>query len=494
MQVPYPLRRHLAMSSSTGPEGPAIRPWSSLRAKALGVTLALLVYLGLSAIHVSTERAAIYRSVQALEQLSRHERALALLEAAIGSAVLDVQEASLAGAATAGVPSDIRLYMENCAKLFADLERFDSAYALMQRAIGRSFDGVSMQPVRANWIDLRETMARVHDNIEIRQGVLAHERDTQMAAYQRHYDTVTLQTLVLSGIGLLGFGSLAAWFFARLASDIRRLERHAQQVVSGVRGVTLEDGRGDELGQLMRSVNRMAVDLDEREKRLELELERRLHQDKMLTVGALAAGVAHEVNNPLAAIAGVVQDWKARPGPVPAPELQQGLALVLAQVERAAHAARHLAEVAAPVAADLDWIDLNAMVRRVAQLNSYDRRWRRLSVELRLDPQLPAVRTIGNVIQQVLMQMVSLACESITATDAAASSFVVETRAQATSVNVRMLLPPVIDFSRPQVQRALLMCRATVEPLRGRLAFGQAGDALMRIQLSLPIEGHESEG
>jgi hypothetical protein len=46
----------------------------------------------------------------------------------------------------------------------------------------------------------------------------------------------------------------------------------------------------------------------------------------------------------------------------------------------------------------------------------------------------------------------------------------------------------VLDLDRSDVQRSLLLARATVEPLRGRLALGQADQGQQRIKLNLPLD------
>ena len=130
----------------------------SLRARGVLATLALLLYTLLSGLYVAGERMRINDSVTALESLSRHEKALALTEAAVSSALVDVNEASSAERAEAASPAELRLYMESCAKLFAALDEFDPGYARLQRAIARSYDGLLAQPVRARWIDLRESL------------------------------------------------------------------------------------------------------------------------------------------------------------------------------------------------------------------------------------------------------------------------------------------------------------------------------------------------
>ena len=59
--------------------GPALVPfWQSLRAKGLLATLALLTYVLASVWYVSLERARILESVEALQEIAKHEKALAL--------------------------------------------------------------------------------------------------------------------------------------------------------------------------------------------------------------------------------------------------------------------------------------------------------------------------------------------------------------------------------------------------------------------------------
>jgi two-component system, NtrC family, sensor kinase len=466
----------------------------SLRARGWMATMALLAYLLGAGFYIAGERAKVFADVQALEQLSQHEKALALTEAAVGSALVDVSEAGSAGSGETAVPADLRLYMETCTRLFAELERHDAGYARLQRAIERSHAALLDQPVRANWIDLREALHRAADDLEIRHRRLSDMRDALTLGYQRRFDAVSVQSALLAIVGLVAFGSLAAWFFARLARDIRRLEEHAGHVVRGTRGVALAVRRDDELGRLMHAVNRMAADLDAREKQLQVEAQQRSHQDKMMTVGALAAGVAHEVNNPLAVIGGLAQELQAGASGADAAQVADNAAQILLQVQRAGLATRQLAEVSTPQPAELAWVDVNALLRQAAQLMGYDRRYRRFAFELALDPALPAVRSSPGAVQQVLMQLLSLVCAALALRPEVPAKLCLATLTEGDGVAVQLRFPPVLDFTRGEVQRSLLLCRAIVEPLRGRLAFGQVEGPLQRIQLLLPAVPGSDEG
>lgn len=458
----------------------------SLRAKGLVATLALLAYLVVAGVYIAVERQGIYAHVQRLEQLAAHEKSLALTEAAVSSALIDVTEAGSAATIDSSVTSELALYMETCVRLFAALDHFDPGYAKLQRGIARSWDSLQASADRVHWIDLREALHRAADELDIRGRVLADQRGTLLADYQRQHDAVTVKSLLLATAGIVAFATLAAWFFSRLARDIGHLEAHARQIVLGRRGVILPVRRDDELGQLMHAVNRMATDLDEREQQIGLDAERRLHEEKMLAIGAMAAGVSHEVNNPLSVISGLAQELQGHD--LPPGRVAESADLILAQVRRAALAARQIAEVSAPRPADLDWVDLRALVQDAVRMVGYDRRYRRLRFEVSADPALPALRSSASSLQQALAQLLSLVGNALMAQPDAPPEVHVQVATEDHGAGLCLLLAPVLDFMRPEVQRALLLTRAIVEPLGGRLALGQADDGRQRIKLCLPAD------
>ena len=173
---------------------------------------------------------------------------------------------------------------------------------------------------------------------------------------------------------------------------------------------------------------------------------------------------------------------------MPAQRVADATQLILAQTQRASQAARNLAELATPQSTEFDWIDINAMVRRVLQLMAYDKRYRQIQFNSELAADLPAVQAPGAVLQQVLMQMMSLGCDALTAQPGGSARVHVLTRPLGGSAEIHLAFPVLPDFTHADVQRTLLLSRSMIEPLRGRLAFDQEAGPLLRIKLTWPAE------
>jgi signal transduction histidine kinase len=115
-------------------------------------------------------------------------------------------------------------------------------------------------------------------------------------------------TVVLMTLGLAFAGSIfgAVWSIRIL----RPLQALAQSMKALGRGASqpLNVSRTDEIGQLIASFNEMAIEL-ERNRRQAGEM---AANEKVLALGRIAAGVAHEVNNPLAGMLNCLSTLKAR--------------------------------------------------------------------------------------------------------------------------------------------------------------------------------------
>ncbi len=137
-------------------------------------------------------------------------------------------------------------------------------------------------------------------------------------------------------------------------------------------------------------------------------------RDRLAALGQMAAGLAHEIKNPLGAIKGAAQ-LLVDPSPAaPAidPSAREFVGIILEEVERLDRVVRSVLDYARPSAALDAAADVNAVVRRTAQIlaPSDGDNYR---LELALDEGLPRARVDAEKLRQVLINLVQNAVQAM---------------------------------------------------------------------------------
>jgi len=145
-------------------------------------------------------------------------------------------------------------------------------------------------------------------------------------------------------------------------------------------------------------------------KRLQTQL---VQSEKLVSLGQLAAGAAHEINNPLAAILGF-SDLLADDATIPE-KARATAAKIRDQARRTKTLVGNLLSFARQVPAERTLLDINTVVNNAVQLRALDLRSATTRVELQLESVLPGVRGDGNQLMQVFFNIISNALEAMEA-------------------------------------------------------------------------------
>ncbi len=197
--------------------------------------------------------------------------------------------------------------------------------------------------------------------------------------------------------------------------------RDGRNLVVNVSIAPLVGKSGDRIGSL--------ILFDDVTQRMRLE-DQVFQNEKLTSLGLLAAGVAHEVNTPLAVISNYIQMLaKQLPGSDPR---QQLIEKVVKQTFRASEIVNNLLNFSRTSATEFTEINLNAVVEEALTLVAHPFRTAQVQVTRNLQTELPAVLGSTNKLQQVFLNLF------LNARDAMPSGGVVEIRTAAHNGSVEV--------------------------------------------------------
>jgi two-component system NtrC family sensor kinase len=210
---------------------------------------------------------------------------------------------------------------------------------------------------------------------------------------------------------------------------LKDLESGAEKIAAGSLAQDIPVRGDDEFGHVAGSFNNMTAALNRSRQELhdlietlELKVEERTRElhlaeaeiaqgEKLASVGVLAAGIAHELNNPLTGV--LTFTTLLRRKMVDGSEDAEDLDLVIRETRRCAAIIKRLLDFAREKVPVKGWLDLNQVIEETVRFIDRPASLQQISITTELDPGLPQIWGDADLIKQVVLNMLVNAQQAI---------------------------------------------------------------------------------
>jgi signal transduction histidine kinase len=219
---------------------------------------------------------------------------------------------------------------------------------------------------------------------------------------------------------ILGFsltGALVAlvggvWYARRITRPLERMAEQARELAQGDFSRPLVPAGTIEVAGLAETLNRMAAQIQGQLDALQRAQLDRAHEDRLASLGALAAELVHEMTQPLTAIQGISQGILEQSAEL-SPETRQYLRVVVEEARRLRDLSQRLREFSRRSRGEMRPADLNAIVRDTCLLLRAAVRRHEVRIEEQLAPDLPEVTVDRQAVAQVVLNLMTNALDAV---------------------------------------------------------------------------------
>ncbi|MCA9576744.1 MAG: ATP-binding protein [Polyangiales bacterium] len=140
--------------------------------------------------------------------------------------------------------------------------------------------------------------------------------------------------------------------------------------------------------------------------------QRMKERDRLAALGEMAAGLAHEIRNPLGSIKASAQ-YLTEPGHEDDPEVGEFLGIIVEEVDRLNRVVGGFLDYARPTTGEVGRADVNAVVRRTLQLMRPECEAAGVTLDVHEDPRIPPVQIDVERLRQVILNLVQNAVQAM---------------------------------------------------------------------------------
>jgi len=232
---------------------------------------------------------------------------------------------------------------------------------------------------------------------------------------QKYTDTRTEVQVVFLGITVLGAlvtMALAYSISRSISTPVKKLVAASHQVADGNFNARVDIHSSDELGTLAHSFNKMAAALQERDEELkEFTKSKIMESERLALIGQLAAGVAHELNNPLQGI--VTYSHLLLESTAADDASRSNLEKIVTQADRCGNIVRGLLDFSRQRKSNKTLYDVNKVLRQCVSLLENQVLFHNIEMESSFAAELPMTVLDPSQLERVFMNIIINAAEAM---------------------------------------------------------------------------------
>jgi two-component system NtrC family sensor kinase len=233
---------------------------------------------------------------------------------------------------------------------------------------------------------------------------------------EEKYDDIRRETTLIF-LGVTTFSLIVSltisYFLSRnISFDIRKLVSASREMAGGRLGIHVDIKSKDELGELAGTFNSMASALKERDEKLkEFARKKIMESERLALIGQLAAGVAHEINNPLQGILSY-SDLLVENMPPQDPN-SEFVKKIAKQATRCKGIIRGLLDFSRQTMPEMKYSQLNSTLLESVALLEKQSLFQNIEIVKNIDKDLPRTVFDASQMQQVFVNIIMNAAEAM---------------------------------------------------------------------------------
>ena len=331
---------------------------------------------------------------------------------------------------------------------------------------------------------LEAVVDRVVDlNAELNAGLETRaETARRQADHLRHQAVIA--TIVCFALAIAFAAGVGLWLARAIVRRVDLLRQGVRRVGAGELGVRIELDGNDEFAELAGSFNLMAASLAREQAAL-------VRSHKLASIGQVAAGVAHELNNPLSVIIGYTKLLRAEAG-ASADELR----IIDDEARQCQRIVRELLDLAAPHRLEIQAVELGELAREAVERLRDSGALADRKVAFSAGAPVVVAADAGRL-RQVIANVVINASEATTAsgtieiaTSTDAGAGVLTIADDGTGIAPEFLpqvFDPFVTTKRGGTGLGLAIAHAIVDAHGGRIVIASSPDRGTRVSVRLPM-------